>query len=355
MRVAVAGLGAVGRSAAGQLAATEQVRRLTLVDPEPARIDAVAAALDAPDRVGCRPADLAAPGNAYAGHDVVVLASGGDLWPSAAAALAAGADVVAAVDDPVRARPLLGLEAEARERQRTVAVGACMAPGLTCVLAALLAAQLDRVAEIHVASFGTGGPACARRRHQALSSIVVDWREGAWRRYAGGSGRELVWFPEPVGGADCYRAAMADPMLLVPAFPKVRRVTARLAATRRDRMTAWLPMLRPPHPEGTVGAVRTEVRGWRHGVPEDRILGAVARPALAAGTVAALCATWAAEGRLAGHGAGGLGRLVADPGGFLSELAARGLRTVAFEGAAALETAAAHQLATQGLRRRLQS
>ena len=39
------------------------------------------------------------------------------------------------------------------------------------------------------------------------------------------------------------------------------RVTARVAASRRDRLTARLPMLRPPHPEGLIGAVRVEVRG----------------------------------------------------------------------------------------------
>ena len=26
----------------------------------------------------------------------------------------------------------------------------------------------------------------------------------------GGTGRELCWFPDPIGGRDCYRAALAD-------------------------------------------------------------------------------------------------------------------------------------------------
>jgi len=41
----------------------------------------------------------------------------------------------------------------------------------------------------------------------------------------------------------------------------VDRLSARMSANRRDRLTARLPMLSPPHREGGVGAVRVEVRG----------------------------------------------------------------------------------------------
>ena len=30
---------------------------------------------------------------------------------------------------------------------------------------------------------------------------------------AGGSGRELCWFPDPIGAVDCYRPALPDPLL----------------------------------------------------------------------------------------------------------------------------------------------
>src|SRR3546814_1708122 len=103
-----------------------------------------------------------------------------------------------------------------------------------------------------------------------------------------GSGRELCWFPDPIGAEDCYRAELPDAVLLVPHFPLVDRVTARLSATRRDRITAHLPMLRKPHPEGLVGAVRVEVRGRRDGVQDVNVLGAPDRPAVASGAVAAL-------------------------------------------------------------------
>jgi saccharopine dehydrogenase-like NADP-dependent oxidoreductase len=338
MRIAVVGLGAVGLRVGQQLLDSPQAERVTLVGRRSPREGSVGALFE-DDRVDFQAADRSRPGEGLDGHDSVVLAAPGDVRPWAAAALASGAHVVAAVDDPPRIRSLLALEAEARERRRVVAVGACMAPGLSCLITALLARGLDVVSEVHVASFGTGGPACARRHHRALSQVALDWRHGAWRRHAGGSGRALVWFPEPVGGADCYRAALADPLLLVPAFPGVRRVSARVAATRRDRMSAWMPMLRPPHPEGTVGGVWTEVRGWRDGRPEDRIGGAITRPAAAAAAVAAQCAQWAAAGRMSRPGAGGLARLVPEPGAFLSELSGQGVRASLFEGAAAMEWA----------------
>jgi hypothetical protein len=183
-----------------------------------------------------------------------------------------------------------------------------------------------------VARLGTGGPACARQHHRALAGTALDWRDGGWLQRQGGSGRELCWFPDPVGAADCYRAALPDALLLVQAFPGVERITARLAATRRDRLTARLPMLRKPHPEGAVGAVRVEVRGRRGRRRETRILGAMDRPAVAAGAVAAVVAVAAARGDLATTGAAGLAQLV-EPVGFLSELARRGVKAAVFEGA----------------------
>ena len=58
-----------------------------------------------------------------------------------------------------------------------------------------------------------------------------------------------------------------------PPSPACARVSARLSATRRDRVTARLPMLRRPHPEGTLG--RPAGRGPGH--PRRRSGGGGAR------------------------------------------------------------------------------
>ena len=266
--------------------------------------------------------------------DVVIVASPSARHVELAKrAVRAGRSVVSVADSVSAVEGLLDLHAEARERGVVVAVGAGFAPGLSCVLARHASDDFDRVDEIHVAHHGTGGPACARQHHAALRGVGLDWRDHTWRRRPPGSGRELCFFPDPIGGADCYRAGLADALLLVPAFPGVARVTARLAATRRDRLTAGLPMLRRPHAEGRIGGLRVEVRGRRGQVRDTMVLGVVDRPAVAAGTVAAITARWVGAGRTLTTGAAGLASLV-EPLPFLQELSRAGVRAAVFEGAA---------------------
>ncbi len=326
MHAAVVGFGAVGRRVAQALAADETFGTVTVIHRDPSR---VAAAVDSwPGAVQVR---RGVPGDPVAA-DVTVVTVPAGARRAVVSALDHGSHVVCTLDDPVDVRVLLDLDERARTRRRALAVGAAMAPGLSCVLAARMRALFDRVDEVHVSSLGTGGPACARRHHAALAGISVDWVDGGWRRRPGGSGRELVWFPEPVGGADCYRAALADPILLQPAFPECRRITSRMEATRRDRLTSWLPMLRPPHPEGLVGAVRVEMRGWVDDRADTRILGCACPPAVIAAAVATETARLAVTDRLARPGAGGLAELVDEPGAFLKALTGSGITLAAFQG-----------------------
>ncbi len=325
MRVLLLGAGAVGARAARQLVEADDVDEVVLAGGGAKRRTAVAKSTG----------DQATDGGA--GHDVdgavdVVLLAGpaGTHLEAARHHLALGRPVVSTSDAVDDVRGLLDLDAEAQARAVAVVAGAAFSPGLTCLLARHGAAGFERVDELHVARSGTGGPACARQHHGSLTGTALDWRDGGWQRRSAGSGRELCWFPDPIGAEDCYRAELPDALLLVPAFPGVGRVTARLAATRRDRITAHLPMLRKPHPEGLVGAVRVEVRGLRDGTNDVLVLGALDRPAVAAGAVAALAARAAAHGELP-TGAGGLGR-VADPLPMLQALATIGIKAAVFDG-----------------------
>jgi saccharopine dehydrogenase-like NADP-dependent oxidoreductase len=344
LRAALVGCGAVGRRAARQLASSEGFERIVLLDDHRPRAEEIAASLAFGDRVEVL--DLV-PGSdplaSLSDVDVVVLATPAPHRAPAESALTRRLHVVSCSDDPGDVRSLLDLDGVARTAGRNLVVGASFAPGLSCALTRHAANGFETVEEIHVASFGTGGPACARLHHSSLKGETVDWWDGTWRHRAAGSGRELCWFPDPVGGADCYRAARPDPLLLVPAFPGATRVVARIAASRRDRLTAWLPMLRRPHPEGLMGAIRVEVRGRRNGSFDAEILGVLDRPALAAGTVAAVSALWACQQRLR-PGAGGLAQLLERPVDFLQELATRGVRAARFEGSEAAVASSAQSV-----------
>ena len=323
MRVAVVGVGATGARAARQLASTDAVDAVVIADADERQRRKVA------DLLGNR---AEASADQVPEADVVLLASpAGTQAGLGTTALRQGSHVVATSDDVGDVRDLLDLDAEAVERSRSVVVGAGFAPGLSCLLARHAAAVLDEADEVHVAKVGTGGPACAEQHHLALGSDGLDWRDGGWVSRTGGSGRELCWFPEPVGGRDCYRAAVPDPLLLVDAFPHLTRVTARLAANRRDRFTSRLPMMRRPHPEGGPGAIRVEVRGSRGGGRDVVVYGAMDRPAVAAGAVAAVAAVAVGDGSIGRHGSFGLAALE-DPLPLLTDLADRGIRAAAFEG-----------------------
>jgi saccharopine dehydrogenase-like NADP-dependent oxidoreductase len=320
----VAGAGAVGARAARQLLSSLPVSSVSIFDPDPIQRDAVITALGV--AVAVDGDDQQAP---------VVLLAGprGTHLDTARAAVLRGASVVSASDDSGDVRSLLALDDLARDHGVSVVVGAGFAPGLACLLAQHGAAAFDEVDEIHVAKVGTGGPACAAQHHHALVGRAFDWRDGTWVQTRAGSGRELAWFPDPIGAHDCYRAALPDTMLLVRAFPGIARVTARMAANRRDRVTAHLPMLRRPHPEGGVGALRVELRGRRGEGRAVQVLGAIDRPALAAGVVAALCCVAAATGSLRRTGAGGVAEMT-DALPMMTELAERGVKAATFEGAA---------------------
>lgn len=323
MRIGVVGCGAVGTRVARQLLASEHIDQLVLCDSVKDRAAALAYSLGARAVLArdVRDADVAG---------VVLACDAGAHFAMARDAVAEGRFVISTSDSLDDVRLLQTLGRRASEQRQAVVLGAGFAPGLTCLLARLGASWFDAVDEIHVAKAGTGGPACARQHHRAFRGLALDWRDGAWVQRRGGSGRELCWFPEPVGGRDCYRAELADTVLMVDAFPAVRRVTTRVAATRRDRLTMHLPMLRRPHAEGGVGAVRVELRGRSGPATKVVVLGAIDRPGVAAGSVAAQACLWVLDGRIS-PGARGLAETV-DAKPFLGELAGRGVKVAIFDG-----------------------
>ncbi len=324
------GLGTTGSHLARQLRGPD-VERIGLFDPNEARIGPVRGAIDRSITVDSGPPSPDDP------PDVVVLAGPtGTHLDTAKALLDAGSHVVSISDDPAEVERLLDLDALAVARRRSVVVGAGFCPGLSEILARWAGDQLDRVEGVSVATAGTGGPACARQHHRALKQESRDWRNGHWEVRRGGSGRDLAWFPDPIGARDCYLAALASPLILQRQYPEAARLSARLAATRRDRFTIRLPMLRRPHVDGGPGGIRVEVRGRSDEGVESLVYGVMDHPSVAAATVAAVV-TLAAGRDQAPIGAHGLARWD-DPATLLGELHRRGVKVATFTGQLATPT-----------------
>jgi len=196
-----------------------------------------------------------------------------------------------------------------------------------------MSTRFSSVDEAHIATHGTAGPACAQQHHRALAGQSIGWHDGDWLRRPAGSGRELCWFPDPVGPRDCYRAELADPVAIHQALPELLRVTVRMSANRRDRLTARLPMLTPPHAEGGIGALRVEVRGWRDDARHVEVVGIADRVAHIAGLVAATAARKVIGGEFA-SGVRVLGDEDSPNVAMLNDIVEDGLRIQEFVGSA---------------------
>lgn len=327
MRLAVVGTGATGAHCARTLRRLLPHAALTLIDWDHGKAQALASSLEG--EVGSASSLETAPLPSV----VVLCVPAGLHGELASGALALGCDVVSVADAIDDLQGLLELDELARKTARRVVVGAGFSPGLSCILARHAATLFDEVEEIHIAKSGTGGPACAHQHHRALPAVNWEWRDGRWIRRRGSSGRRLVWFPGLVGARDCYRAGLAEPFLLQRSFPDATRLTARMAATRRDRLTGLLPMLRRPHADGGPGGLRVEVWGRRDGVMDVVVYGAADHPALVAGTMAATAVDGLAKGWFPDSGVFGVGQCL-DPAVVLAAVSALGVHLAVFEGAA---------------------
>ena len=265
--------------------------------------------------------------------NVVVLACPGLHAKAARKLLEAGVSVVSCSDDLDDTLAMLDLDAIATQARQTLVVGATMSPGLSGVLVRTMSTRFSSVDEAHIAIHGTAGPACAQQHHRALAGQSIGWHDGDWLRRPAGSGRELCWFPDPVGPRDCYRAELADPVAIHQALPELLRVTVRMSANRRDRLTARLPMLTPPHAEGGIGALRVEVRGWRDDARHVEVVGIADRVAHIAGLVAATAARKVIGGELA-SGVRVLGDEDSPNVAMLNDIVEDGLRIQEFVGSA---------------------
>jgi len=264
--------------------------------------------------------------------DVVVVSTGGRHAGLTTELVTMGVSVVTVGDDLADCRALLRLENQAQDNGVALVIGAALSPGLSGLIARSLSDRLRECSEIHIALHGTAGPSCARAHHRSLSGWSPSWFDGEMRSSPGGAGRELLWFPEPVGPRDCFLAEIASPLLLHRSLPHVPRISVRRSARRRDRVTARLPMLKSPHFEGGIGALRVEVRGVDQGGRRASLVHGVAEQVgTASAAVAATFAEAVSDGELpAGVTLAGDSRVAEFR--ILARVVARGVRLQEYSG-----------------------
>lgn len=262
---------------------------------------------------------------------VVVLAHGGPHAALASTFIAEGVSVISVSDNLEDVLSIIDLQERAVAKGVVVIAGAACSPGISGLLMSHVSRAFTSIDEVHTAVHGTGGPMCARQHHDSLAGLSVGWHDGEWLQRPAGSGRELCWFPDPVGARDCYRYATPEPVLLQRINHELHRITSRVSATRRDRLTARLPMLSPPHAEGGLGGIRVEVRGVRNGTRHIEVVGVAERVATVAGAVAASSAHALLNNTIA-PGVYNLGQAVLPNADILDNVIACGVRLHQFIG-----------------------
>jgi hypothetical protein len=328
-RVLLAGAGAVGARAGRQLVDTLGIDAVLVADRSADQARTLA------DMLGASAEAVAWPPAGFADVDAVAIALPANAaLPVARAAMAAGRPAAVVCDEEVALAALGALDAAARDAGVAVVAGCALVPGLSEVLARHAADALDAVDEVQIARAGAAGPECVGALRRIRRARALEWHDDAWRSERR-LGPQLVWFPDPVGAREC-EVAPGGVALMRDAIPGVRYAVVRVAEPPvRSPVMALLG--RQPLDNGW-GAARVEVWGWRGKARESIVYGVIERPAVAAGTVLAVTAA-----RLAGAlptvtfavepiGAGGLGTFVT-PAPFLAELARRGVKAAAFEGA----------------------
>lgn len=309
----------VGARVARELVSTGGID-VSVVGAEAERFKAVAEALGGKLRNGTRNDDV----------DRVILSGRSGAHVDAARAwLAHGVDVISMSSDVADVEALLGLDEFARLNDATVVVGVAAAPGLSCTLARHAADLLDDVREVHVASVGSGGAACLRNRQHQLGERSREWRDGDWIEQPGGSGKELCWFPDPIGAHDCARGNLVEPLLMQRAFPGITRASARSSVGVSGRRLNFIPGRTGSQIEAAPGGIRVEVRGRAKGETITVVYSVHDRLSVAAAaTAATLAVQWEEHG--AEVGAHGMAEFVR-PVALLRELARRGVKAATLD------------------------
>lgn len=255
--------------------------------------------------------------------DVVIAALADDHdYAIAQLGVVRGCAIVSGADSPRALTRLRSLHSAAAASGSVVVVGCGLAPGYAEILAGHAATLFDSVDEVRIARAGAAGPASIGAVKEQRRDVPALFRSGNWKETS--RLEEQVWFPEPIGAADC-QVVRGGGDFVVASLGAGVAVTNTLAESKSPR---W-----PNRADDGLGAIRVEVWGEIDGRREVVVYGAIDRVSIAAGAMLGVVAERIAvgtHGLTPGvHGTGAL----SDPAGLVGELARRGLQAAVFEGA----------------------
>ncbi len=189
-------------------------------------------------------------------------------------ALEAAVPMASAADGVEALAGLRALAGDVTDRGVALIVGCGFAPGFADVLAMHARALFDTIDEVRVARAGAAGPASIDSVREQRRDVPALFRGGLWKECARLD--EQVWFPEPIGAADC-QVVRGGGESLAEAFGPNVAITTSLAEAKASR---W-----PNRDDDGLGAIRVEVWGQRGGVRDVVVYGAIDRVSIAAGAV----------------------------------------------------------------------
>jgi saccharopine dehydrogenase-like NADP-dependent oxidoreductase len=248
MRVLLVGAtGSIGRRTAAELARSQEVHTLAVAATDGDRAERVAMILGGTSgkvrgiEVDVRRAGALAQAAAEA--DVVVSCAGPAYLLEASSvegAIEAGVPYVSLCDDHPATAEVDTFDRAARDRGVTIVSGCGLSPGITNLLAALAAAELDDVDAIDIAiatsSAEAEGKASALHMLFQMTTEAPVLSDHRHTTEGPGGAAHLVYFPEPVGWVETFRCGHPEVLTLPRRFPGLQSLQFHMGLTEKVAM-----------------------------------------------------------------------------------------------------------------------
>lgn len=246
MKVLLAGAtGAIGRRVAGELARRGSIESLVVTARDKGHADQLASMLGG-DRITGEALDLTDQRRIAAlarDVDVVVCAAGPHYRfeiDAIRAAIDARTHYVSLCDDHSVTDRVRALDNAARDAGVTVISGCGVSPGLTNLLTAFAAIEMDQVEEIDIAlaasSADTPGPATRMHFFAQMADLAPGIADHSPQELRAGTSPRLIYFPDPVGWVETFRSGHPEVGTLPTIYPELRSLRYRVGLTERAAM-----------------------------------------------------------------------------------------------------------------------